>query len=104
MGTGVIELPSVAYETTSERDAPPDQGLPWQVILHNDDHHTVQEVVQQVQKATGCSAHRAFEITMEVHTRGQSVCFTGGLSECERVAGILREIGLTVTLDHVDGL
>ncbi len=95
MGAQVLDVPDVLVKRGGDVGAHP----PWNVTLHNDDHHTIQEVVLQVQKATGVSPHRAFEITMEVHTHGQSVCFTGTLDECKCVADVLREIALTVTLD-----
>jgi len=78
-------------------------ALPFYVILYNDDHHAVDEVVLQVQKATGVSLHQAFEITMEAHTKGRAVCFTGEIDECEKVAAVLREIKLTVEVDHYAG-
>ena len=78
-------------------------SLPFYVILFNDDHHGIDEVVLQVQKATGVSLHQAFEITMEAHTKGKAVCFTGEIDACEKVAAVLREIKLTVEIDHYAG-
>jgi len=95
MATQVLSTPDLL----TERDTGFGDAAPWDVTLHNDAHHTVQEVVLQVQKATGVSLERAFEITMTVHTEGQAVCFTGSLEKCEPVAAVLREIALTVTID-----
>jgi ATP-dependent Clp protease adapter protein ClpS len=95
MPTPVLDRPDLL----EARENATDEGSPWNVILHNDAHHAIKEVVHQVQKATGVSVHRAFEITMEAHTHGHTICFTGLLSECERVADILREIGLMATLE-----
>ena len=95
MATQVLSVPDLL----TERDTGLGDAAPWDVTLHNDAHHTVQEVVLQVQKATGISVQRAFEITMTVHTEGQAVCFTGALPKCESVAAVLREIDLTVTID-----
>ncbi len=72
---------------------------PWVVILYNDDWHPYEEVVFQLQKATGCSLEKAVWITHEAHTLGRAIAFTGSLDECERVAGILREIRLQVETD-----
>lgn len=72
--------------------------LPWCVLLFNDDVHSFQEVVLQVQKATGASLELAEQITLEAHTTGQAICYTGALDECERVAKILKEIALTVEI------
>ncbi len=71
---------------------------PWKVILYNDDIHTFDEVILQVQKATGCSLLEATRITMEAHFKGKAVAFTGEFADCNRAAGILREIGLVVEI------
>lgn len=52
-------------------------AVPWNVILYNDDWHTIDEVVLQVQKATGYALERAVAITLEVHESGRAVVFTG---------------------------
>ncbi len=72
---------------------------PWVVILYNDDWHSYEQVVFQVQKATGCTLEKAVWITQEAHTTGRAVAYTGTLEECERVAGILRAIKLQVETD-----
>ncbi len=77
--------------------------LPWNVVLYNDDVHTINEVILQVQKATGVSLEAAFEITMTVHTQGHATCYTGTHVECEKVAAVLKEIGLTVEIVHAEG-
>lgn len=96
MGTDVLDLPEV--ETISEEATQVD--LPWNVILYNDDFHSFDEVILQVQKATGVSLERAAEITLEAHLKGRAVCFTGPLERCEHVAAILRQIELTVEIEQ----
>ncbi len=83
-------------EKTTEKK--PKITRPWQVILYNDDIHTFDEVIHQVQKATGCSLLQATQITMEAHFKGKAVAYKGGFEECHRVAGVLREIGLIVEI------
>jgi len=75
-------------------------GGPWVVILYNDDHHSFDEVILQVQKATGCSLEAAEWITTEAHVTGRAVAYTGSEEECERVAGVLRQIRLQVETDR----
>ncbi|MBI3358131.1 MAG: ATP-dependent Clp protease adaptor ClpS [Nitrospirae bacterium] len=77
--------------------------LPWNVVLYNDDVHTINEVILQVQKATGISLEAAFEITMTVHTKGRAICYAGAHTECEKVASVLKEIGLTVEIVLAEG-
>lgn len=72
--------------------------LPWKVILYNDDIHTFDQVILQLQKATGCTVSRATRIAMEAHFRGKAVAYSGDFSECHKIAGILREIGLMVEI------
>jgi ATP-dependent Clp protease adaptor protein ClpS len=92
IGTPVLENP----DTLIEDDKKTDIALPWNVILYNDDYHTFNEVILQIQKATGVSIEVAFELTMQVHTQGQANCYEGTHTECERVAAVLREIRLSV--------
>jgi ATP-dependent Clp protease adapter protein ClpS len=83
-----------------QQEAPPiDLGGPYVVILYNDDYHTFDEVTAQLQKATGCTIDRAWEIAIEAHTRGRAIAFVGDQQECDRVAGILRAIRLQVETD-----
>lgn len=72
---------------------------PWIVILYNDDWHPYDQVVFQVQKATGCTLEYAIWITQEAHSTGRAVAFSGSLDECERVCAVLREIRLQVEVD-----
>lgn len=96
MGPKVLELPDV--ETISDEATEVD--LPWNVLLFNDDFHSFDEVILQVQKATGASLQRATEVTLEAHTNGRAVCFTGPLERCEHVAAVLRQIELTVEIER----
>lgn len=90
------ESTSVIDQTTAGEETA--RGLPWCVILYNDEIHTFDEVIYQVQKATRVSLKTAFEITLEAHTMGKAVCFRGALPDCEKVVGILREIQLQVEI------
>lgn len=69
------------------------------VILYNCDCHSLDEVVLQIQKATGCELQQAIEIMLEAHTKGRAICFRGDREECTRVARVLREIKLQVEVD-----
>jgi ATP-dependent Clp protease adaptor protein ClpS len=73
---------------------------PWNVILYNDDVHSFEEVILQVQKATGVSIEMAVEITLEAHHQGRAICFSGSIEKCTKVANILKEIQLHVEIDQ----
>ena len=92
MSQALIEAP----DTTLEEEQEKERSLPWNVLLYNDNVHTVNEVVFQVQKATGVALNVAFEITMEAHTKGRSVCYSGSHETCQKVAVILLEIKLFI--------
>ena len=97
MPTETITLPSI--EPTLDESQEERLQRPWIVILYNDDWHPFDQVIFQVQKATGCSLEQAETITVEAHTAGRAVAYQGSAEECERVAGILRQIRLQVETD-----
>lgn len=71
---------------------------PWQVILFNDDVHSFDEVILQVQKAVNCPLLEATRITLAAHQNGKAVAYKGPFKACCRVAAILREIQLIVEI------
>lgn len=73
----------------------------YRVVLFNDDEHTFDEVIIQLIKAIRCSRAKAERHTWEVHTRGKSVVFSGGIGDCIRVSSILEEIGLKTEIQTV---
>lgn len=73
---------------------------PWNVLLFNDEVHGFDEVVLQVQKATGCNEQQAYQITLAAHLTGQAVAFTGPFERCEIVAAKLQEIRLNVSIER----
>jgi ATP-dependent Clp protease adaptor protein ClpS len=91
---------STQTQIRPEEDLGTDLGQPWMVILFNDDHHAFDEVIAQVQKATGCSPGEAFQITYAAHNNGQAVAYVGDKPQCEQVAKVLREIDLHVELEE----
>ena len=78
------------------------QAKPARVILYNDDWHTFDDVIMQLVKAGACDAAEAETHAWRVHTEGRSLVFMGARPDCERVAGVLREIRLQVEVDWDD--
>ena len=72
----------------------------WQVILYNDNHNKLDNVVLWLQKATGCNHQDATQVVMTCHNNGRAVCFGGDKEKCQRVAGYLRGKGLQVEVDN----
>jgi hypothetical protein len=91
-------MPPVEIETQVPESLP-EQAPPARVILYNDDWHSFDEVILQLVKATGCSPAEGERHAWIVHTEGRSNVFQGPRGDCERVAGVLREIRLQVELD-----
>ena len=71
---------------------------PWVTILWNCDCHTFEDVARQLTRAISCSYDEGMAIAGRVHNDGKAVVRVAARSECERVAGILRAIGLKVTV------
>lgn len=69
-------------------------GLPFTVVLYNDDYHTFEEVIFQLQKAISCSFETARDFAFTVHVKGQATVYKGELSRCLQVSSILEEISL----------
>lgn len=75
-------------------------GKPYNVILFDDQSHSMDEVLQQVNRATGCGVPQAFQIMMEAHSTGRAIAFSGGKERCEHVESILAEIGLGTKIEQ----
>lgn len=76
-------------------------GRPHNVVLFNDENHSMDEVVSQIMKAAGCDPTRATSIMMEAHSNGRAIVITASLERCEHVAGILEEIRLGTKIEAV---
>ncbi len=90
---------SISPHTEKDYDSTTLLDHPLRVILFNDDHHTFDQVIGQLIKATGCTSQKAEAIAWEVHTRGKAVCFEGSLGECMMVSAVLEEIGLHTQIE-----
>jgi ATP-dependent Clp protease adaptor protein ClpS len=59
-------------EETKTRRIPP-----YNVILENDDHHSMEFVLGVLQKALGYNEQKCYELMMLAHTSGRAVVWTG---------------------------
>ena len=73
-------------------------GQGWVVTVYDNDRNTMDQVVDVLIRATGCPQDEAEMETWEVHYLGRSTVHQGGQEECERAAGIIRTIGIRVTV------
>jgi ATP-dependent Clp protease adaptor protein ClpS len=67
----------VTTETKTREETRTRRIPPYNVILENDDHHSMQFVVEVLTKVLGCSVERAFQLMMEAHNAGRAVIWTG---------------------------
>jgi ATP-dependent Clp protease adaptor protein ClpS len=56
---------------------------PYNVILENDDHHSMEFVVEVLCKALGYTEQKAFLLMHEAHTKGRAVVWTGSREVAE---------------------
>jgi len=69
-------------------------GIPFKVVLFNDDWHTFDEVILQLVKAVKCSYEAARGFAFEVHVKGKAIVYNGVLEQCLKVSSVLEEIEL----------
>lgn len=72
------------------------EGDGYIVIVYDNDKNTWDQVVYILMKATGCTREEAEIETWEVDNLGKSVVHHGNKRECEKVASIIRTIGIRV--------
>jgi len=66
------------------------------VIVFDNDHNTIDEVIAILMQATGCGIEEAAMETWEIHNLGKSIVHHGSSAECHRAAAIIRTIGIKV--------
>ena len=86
-------------EREEEKDTDVVTQEPAKVLLFNDEVHTFDEVIGQIIKATGCDIAKAESLTWEVHTRGKAIVYTGEMTRCIEVSGVLEEIELMTQIE-----
>lgn len=73
---------------------------PWKVLLHNDDHNTVDHVVESLQKAvTQLQPTDAQAIMMEAHQSGLALVIRCPQEHAEMYAERLCSYGLVATIE-----
>jgi ATP-dependent Clp protease adaptor protein ClpS len=92
-GTSSVEVaperPKARPETTSK----PKMLPPYAVILLNDDHHTMQYVVEALQKTFGYSTFKALRLVLRAHVAGRALVWVGSKEVAEFKRERLRGFG-----------
>jgi len=68
----------IEREETKTRRLPP-----YNVILENDDHHSMEFVMGVLMKALGYNEQHSYQLMMLAHTSGQAIVWTGSKEVAE---------------------
>lgn len=76
---------------------------PYQVVLLNDDDHSVDYVIRMLKDLFGHSRERGAKMAKEVHTTGRVVVATTNLEEAELKRDQIQNFGLDPLIEHCKG-
>lgn len=66
----------------------------WMVVMFNNDHNSMDEVVTILIQATSCDVEEAYIEMWEAHHYGKAPVHLAGREECTRVAAVISSIGV----------
>jgi len=69
--------PTVAPRTRPRSDTRTRRVPPYHLVIGNDDHHSMEFVVDVLRKVLGVPLERAMALMLEAHTTGRAVIWTG---------------------------
>jgi ATP-dependent Clp protease adaptor protein ClpS len=73
-----MSLPVVRNSTEIQTEPPKTRRIPpYNVVLLNDDHHSMEFVIEVLCKVLGCSLERGYQLMEEAHTSGRAIIWTG---------------------------
>jgi ATP-dependent Clp protease adaptor protein ClpS len=70
-------LTAITPETETVEQTRTRRIPPYNVLIHNDDHHSMQFVVEVLCKVLGINVERAIDFMMTAHTQGRAAVWTG---------------------------
>mmetsp|Transcript_21259 Transcript_21259/g.47985 ORF Transcript_21259/g.47985 Transcript_21259/m.47985 type:complete len:184 (-) Transcript_21259:227-778(-) len=98
-GTAVITIDQTDIETETETKTELDEEGWWRVLLHNDEIHTFEYVVEAIVKVVPqITRKKAFVISRTVHGQGTGTITTVWKSLAEQLCMGLQTFGLTVSI------
>lgn len=89
MSNQTVERPVFDQDSSTQSES-------WIVVVYNNEHNTYDEVMMILMAATHCNEEEAYIETWEIDHLGKSVVHVAGQDECEKVASVIREIGIKV--------
>jgi ATP-dependent Clp protease adaptor protein ClpS len=93
MSTSTLESPETTVRTQR----------PHNVVLLNDDDHTVDYVVRMCSKVFGTDTARGIEIAQEVHFTGRCIVYSGSLEVAELKQEQVHSFGPDPLIPHCKG-
>ncbi len=93
-GTGVQPARRKAPKAGKPRQMPP-----WKVILHNDDVHTMDEVVKRIRQLTPLTEEQAIQRMLEAHKTGCAMLLVTHQERAELYVEQFATYKLTVTAE-----
>ncbi|MFQ3593923.1 MAG: ATP-dependent Clp protease adaptor ClpS [Gemmataceae bacterium] len=78
-----MSLPQMTIQVVPDQQIRTGRIPPYNVILLNDDHHSMEFVVEVLCKVLGCSLERAVVLMMEAHHTGRAIIWTGSKEVAE---------------------
>ena len=74
---------------------------PWRVVLHNDDHNTMEHVVESLVRCVpSLTVEAAAAIMLEAHTEGRATVVECPKEAAEHYRDALESRGLTATIER----
>jgi ATP-dependent Clp protease adaptor protein ClpS len=73
----IVTQPDTHEETTTRRLPP------YHVVLHNDDYHSMEFVVDVLRKVFAFELLKAIEVMMTAHEKGRAIAWTGSKEVAE---------------------
>lgn len=95
MAATTIESPTVTTDTTSRLE-----GF-YQVVLHNDDHNSMEHVVLCLMKVFGHNQELAVKIMIEAHNEGKAIAEVEAETPAKLHRDQLQSYGLSATVEKV---
>ena len=96
-----IPRPETIPDQEQEQRSKPRALEPYKVILHNDDHNTMDHVVRSlVRSVPGLGVNKAVRIMLEAHNNGRAIVTVCPLEQAELYRDRLESCGLTATIEQ----
>lgn len=66
----------------------------WMTVIFNNEHNSMEEVVEVLMRATDCDEDEAAIETWEAHVYGKAPVHFASREECTRAASVIERIGV----------